>query len=228
MAYQEARAQHESKDFTFTLKSDGSFRVDDVPEGSYRLVAKCSEPATSGSHGETIALIQHEFTVSGTPGTVDHKQLDLGILQLVPATRLEPGEPAPLFQVHTIDGKTLKLADYRGKYVLLEFWATWCAPCRVEIPHLQAVYEAFGDNKHFTMISLSLDSDLVAPKAYVAQNRLEWIQGFLGNWSKTDIPGKYGVEGIPEIFLIGPDGRIITKGLRGEAIKSAVVRALPD
>jgi hypothetical protein len=76
------------------------------------------------------------------------------------------------------------------------------------------------------MVSLSLDPDAAAPRNYNATNGLGWTQGFLGEWSRTDVPRRFGVEGIPAIFLIGPDGRIIAKGLRGEAIKAAVQAAL--
>jgi hypothetical protein len=76
------------------------------------------------------------------------------------------------------------------------------------------------------MIGLSLDPDIKAPREYAAKNQLGWIMGFLGDWSKTDLPAKYGVEGIPSIFLIGPDGKIIARDLRGETIKTTVASNL--
>jgi len=76
------------------------------------------------------------------------------------------------------------------------------------------------------MIGLSLDPNIKTPRAYAAKNQLGWIIGFLGDWSKADLPSKYGVEGFPSIFLIGPDGKIIAKDLRGESIKTTVERTL--
>ena len=76
------------------------------------------------------------------------------------------------------------------------------------------------------MIGLSLDPNVKTPRDYARKNELGWIMGFLGEWSKSDLPNQYGVEGIPSIFLIGPDGKIIAKDLRGENIKATVERML--
>src|ERR1044071_2715941 len=78
---------------------------------------------------------------------------------------------------------------------------------------------------HF-MIGLSLDPISKTPRDYTKKNELGWIMGFLGEWAKTDLPAQYGVEGIPSIFLIGPDGKVIAKDLRGENIKSTVEHTL--
>jgi peroxiredoxin len=142
------------------------------------------------------------------------------------AKELKPGDVAPAFEVKTIDGRTLKLVDFRGKYVLLDFWATWCGPCVGETPHLKATYDAFGKNDQFVMIGLSLDENPAAPRDYARRNAIQWIQGFLGAWSQATVANLYGVQGIPSIFLIGPDGRIVERDLRGEEIRAAVARAL--
>ena len=145
-----------------------------------------------------------------------------------PVAQAEPevGQEAPGFEIKTTDDKTIKLADYRGKYVLLDFWATWCGPCVEETPNLKAVYEQFGKREDFVMIGLSLDQDKEKPIAYAKEKGTQWIDGFLGDWGKDEVTKKYGVRGIPSIWLIGPDGKVVAKGVRGEGIMEAVRTAL--
>lgn len=151
------------------------------------------------------------------------------LLEEVQHPRLEGiavGEAAPDFTVDTLGGKTLKLSDYRGKYVLLDFWATWCGPCRGETPNLKKVFETYGKRENFALIGLSLDPDVEKPKAYLEENGCAWIDGFLGDWGKDKVTKKYGVRGIPAILLIGPDGKVVANQLRGDAIMAAVSAAL--
>ena len=140
--------------------------------------------------------------------------------------RISSGEMAPEFSAKTLEGKAFKLSDYRGKHVLLDFWATWCGPCRGETPNLKAVYEKYGKREDFVMIGLSLDKDVDKPLAYAKENGCAWVDGFLGDWGKDTVTKKYGVHGIPSIFLIGPDGKVVAEGLRGEGIMQAVSGAL--
>ena len=140
--------------------------------------------------------------------------------------QISAGEMAPEFSAKTLEGKAFKLSDYRGKHVLLDFWATWCGPCRGETPNLKAVHEKYGKREDFVMIGLSLDKDVDKPLAYAKENGCAWVDGFLGDWGKDTVTKKYGVHGIPSIFLIGPDGKVVAEGLRGEGIMQAVSAAL--
>lgn len=140
--------------------------------------------------------------------------------------KVKVGQDAPLFATRTVDGKELKLADFKGKFVLLDFWATWCGPCLGETPNLKAVFEKYGKRDNFALIGLSLDKDPAKPAAYAKENGCGWVDGFLGDWGKDEVTKLYGVGGIPSIWLIGPDGKVVANGLRGEAIMAAVSEAL--
>ncbi len=222
--------QRAARSFGISVEPNGDFKIEDVPAGTYEFDAVLQE--TPGFGARQIARFTNEITVPPFAPDEESRPLDLGTLTLQKTTPVadiqerKPGDVAPDFQVKTIDGGSLRLADFRGKYVLLDFWATWCQPCRKETPNLKAIYDTHGTNQRFVMIGLSLDKTMDVPRNYAKTNNLHWAQGFLGDWSKTALPAKYGVDGIPSIFLIDPTGKIAATDLRGEDIAAAVDRAL--
>jgi thiol-disulfide isomerase/thioredoxin len=214
--------QRAHRSFEVEVGDEGAFTIGDVPEGSYQLQVNLRQTRAQG--GEPIAALSTNIDVAG--GGKTNATMDLGNLELALKKVLRLGETAPSFEVRTVDGEPLRLADFRGKFVLLDFWATWCGPCVGETPFLKATYKSFGANDRFAMISLSLDADPGAPKDFARKNDIKWTQGFLGKWSDSKVTPLYGVEGIPSIFLLSPDGKIIARELRGEAIADAVGKAL--
>jgi len=139
---------------------------------------------------------------------------------------LGAGKLAPAFEATTLDGRPLKLEDFRGKYVLLDFWATWCGPCIAEIPQLQAVHDSFGRDDRFAILSLSVDEKVDEPRRFQEKRKLPWSQAFLGTGIQGPVPASFGVRAIPAFVLIGPDGKIVARGMRGKDIKKEVARAL--
>jgi peroxiredoxin/uncharacterized GH25 family protein len=219
--------QFQNRRYALKFSQDGTFRVEDVPGGKYKLHIDLREGSGLNRFSSPlIANVDKELEIPGAPGERSDEPYDVGTIEVQAVNNLRSGKVAPHFEVKTLDDKTIKLSDFKGKYLLLDFWAVWCGPCVAEVPFLKETYAAFKNDPRFAMVGLSLDPEQSAPREYAKKNDLGWIMGFLGEWSKTDLPSKYGVEGIPGTFLIGPDGKILARDLRGPAIKGAVTAAL--
>jgi RNA polymerase sigma factor (sigma-70 family) len=136
------------------------------------------------------------------------------------------GKLAPVIAATTLDGKPLGLDAFKGKYVLLDFWATWCAPCIAEIPRLRAIHDEFGEDGRFAILSLSVDEKIDEPRTFQAKHKLPWTQAFLGKGIHGPQPESFGIIAIPAFVLIGPDGKIVARGMRGDDIKKEVIKAL--
>lgn len=140
-------------------------------------------------------------------------------------SKVATGNVAPVFKQASLDNKSVSLADYKGKYVLLEFWASWCGPCRAEIPNLINEYEQFK-GKGFDILSVSLDDDKVKWKTAVQQHNMPWAQvSDLKGW-KNDVARLYGINAVPANFLIDPEGKIVAQNLRGDLLGSKLTEIL--
>lgn len=126
------------------------------------------------------------------------------------AAKKVEGTSAPSFDYENHKGGKTKLEDLRGKYVYIDVWATWCGPCRAEIPHLKKVEEKYhGKNIEFVSISVDTDKDYDKWKKFVTEKQLGGIQLFADkNWN-SDFIKAFGVDSIPRFILIGPDGKVI-------------------
>ena len=127
----------------------------------------------------------------------------------------------------TVDGKPSKLSDYvgKGKYVLVDFWASWCAPCKGEIPNLIELQNKFAGEK-FTVLGVNVWDEEAKFKAALTEEGITYPQIYIPRDNKDDATSLYGIQGIPQIILFGPDGTIIRRDLRGKSMMDFVAEQL--
>lgn len=128
------------------------------------------------------------------------------------------------FTITQEDGSKVSFSDYvgKGKYVLVDFWASWCGPCRAEGPNLKELYKKYKGDK-FEILGVAVWDELEKTKEAIKEDKMDWPQIM----DAKEIPTKlYGIQGIPHIMLIGPDGTIIARNLRGEKMKEKVAEEL--
>src|SRR6185312_5922417 len=114
-------------------------------------------------------------------------------------------------------GKPVQFADFKGKYVLVDFWASWCGPCRAENPNVLKAYNKYKD-KGFTVVGISLDEKGDKWKKAIRDDHMPWDElSDLKGW-KNDVSEYFGIQGIPSNLLVDPSGKIVARDLRGEAL----------
>lgn len=132
---------------------------------------------------------------------------------------LQAGKPAPDFKLATPEGDSLSLSDLRGKYVLVDFWASWCAPCRQENPKMVKMYERFK-GKNFEILGVSLDRGKTEWVKAIADDKLAWKHvSDLKYWDSM-VTGLYAIQSIPATLIVDPQGNIVARNLRGPELES--------
>ena len=160
--------------------------------------------------------------------TAGYKQLQKSLEEIAP---IALGEKYRDLELVDENGKTVQLSDYvkPGQYNMVEFWASWCGPCRGEIPHLRHVYDAYGKGKDaFNMISVSIDDKEKDWKQALKEENMKWTQLCdLKGW-KGEVINKYKIQGVPFCLILDKEGRIIDHGVRGSELDVLLIKYLGD
>ncbi|TAH35947.1 MAG: TlpA family protein disulfide reductase [Planctomycetota bacterium] len=176
-------------------------------------------------YGDAEPVLE-ELAAAGGP----EKARARAALRRLPLLRsLAIGQPLPAFTGTDLDGQEARLADFAGKVLLLDFWATWCGPCRVEMPHLVAAYQQFHE-QGFEILGVSLDQadSADAVRAFATDNHMPWRQIYDGGYHDAALARQYLVQVIPASILVDRKGVIRHRNLRGAALAQAVGELLAE
>ncbi len=135
------------------------------------------------------------------------------------------GTVLPEFKQNDVNGKLFSLASLRGKYVLIDFWASWCGPCRAENPNVVKTYNKFKD-KNFTVLGVSLDQDKPRWLEAIKKDGLSWTHVSDLKYWNNEVAVQFGIQSIPANFLIDPNGVIIGRDLRGDDLVKALTAVI--
>jgi peroxiredoxin len=175
---------------------------------------------------EVVAKFPEHKELKNVKVTYEMQKAQMSSQQKKQETGLWVGKPAPELALPSLEGKVVSIASFRGKYVLVDFWASWCAPCRQENPNVVKAFNRFK-NKNFTILGVSLDKDKAPWVEAVKNDQLGWTHiSDLKYWNSKAVE-TYGFEGIPYNVLIDPQGTVIAENLRGFDLEKKLAEVLP-
>jgi thiol-disulfide isomerase/thioredoxin len=193
---------------------DGRFRISGVEPGAYDFAVNLYG-TTEGCLVHPISMGVAHFTVK--PGET---HVDLGKVTIPSVTLPKIGDVAADFEYTATEGAKSRLTSLRGSYVLIDFWATWCAPCVAKLDSVEHLRHQFVGDHPLVVVGANLDADTAQARAFLKSKPLPWQHAFLGDWANTDVPRRYAISAIPAYVLIGPDGRILAQEYAIEGIAS--------
>jgi peroxiredoxin len=229
LAAQLQQAGNEGKRDKLMVKYDSVVSLINTEVGKF-VMAKKSSYVSPFVLFVTAQLNQNpaqlEYYYKALAGPVQKSNIGKSLSEYITYSKVgSVGSAALDFTQNDTAGQPVSLSSFKGKYVLIDFWASWCRPCRAENPNVVKVYNKFK-NKNFTVLGVSLDQEKLAWVKAIEKDKLIWTQvSDLQQWN-NEVARMYRVQSIPQNFLVGPDGNIVAKDLRGEDLEKKLCELL--
>ena len=223
--------------YALQINSDGGFKADNVTEGDYLIALTFmgkGKRAGEPDYRNRLGVGKYKFTMPEITDDNIDQPLDLGLinLEMKMHPRLQIGQTAPAFTIDTLDGGKVSLADYRGKFLLLNFWMLQMQtqPAADEqMDKVRQLYQTYSDDERFDILGItmtaSVDLYIEIANKYLAEKDITWKQGTLG-FENQDLMQSYGVTSYPFNVLIDPNGTVLATGIAGEQLEQTVAEAL--
>lgn len=220
-------AEEQRRRYPVVMNEDGTFRCEGVQAGHYQLTGNFTEPSNADRFmGKTIGTIGAEFDVPQMLEGVSDEVLELGNFEVEVVKDLWIGDDAPDFEYEDADGKTNRLSDYRGKFVLLDIWHRQAREdAKPGLEEMGQLYRQFGHHPHFVMLSVT-HKDSTPPalmKQYIEYYKMDWK---IGLYQDSKAVKGYAIQDFPGRFLIGPEGKLIAGNLAGQELTNAILKVL--
>jgi len=224
----EADFTDELKQFDLLLDQHKGEQTDDVAQILFmKAMLYLQAFDDTAKTTELIKKLKTDF-----PETTQGKKADNILAQLEKQGKMKDvqgklvvGNAFPDFNEKDLEGKPLSVGNYKGKVVLVDFWATWCGPCVAELPNVLETYKKYH-SKGFDIVGISLDHDKDALTNFIKKKGMPWQQYFDGKGWESKLAGAYGVNSIPATYLLDTEGKIAAKDLRGDALAEEVGKLL--
>jgi thiol-disulfide isomerase/thioredoxin len=219
---------NELQEFDALLAKYQSRKTDEVAEILYmKAMLYLQVLGDNEKAGALIQQLKREYPDTRFGKTADQLMASLKKQEQAKkiSASLVEGVVFPDFNEKDMAGKPLSLSQYKGKVVLIDFWATWCGPCVRELPNVVETYKAYH-GEGFEIIGISLDQDRLKLEGFLGAQEMPWPQFFDGKGWENKLAAHYGITGIPATFLLDRQGKIIGKDLRGDSLKQAVAMAM--
>lgn len=222
-ATDEGRAlRRKQRSYTLMFETNGTFGVDNVEPGNYYIYVSLTNPERPDNYYESIGSMNKNVVIPAPTAGKGEEPFDLGAMPVQIRGVQRMGRRAPPFETKTFDGKALKLEDFKGKFVFIDFWATWAGARTLDAQMLKSVYDSYAKDDRFVMIGLNFDAEAAIGEKFAKENAFKWTQCYAGQWGQTTIAASYGIQGLPDNVLIDPEGKIVARNLRGSTIRNTI------